>query len=173
MANIMIRQTENGGLSFYLPKRDLEASIESIEFDTPEKMGRNSSWITAAATTSTRSPSRRACRSRCAPNAWALPKTEFFTHRVFQRISSWPTIDSDMLLHCLWRLQAGLPDQIDQQRQGVLQDRRRHLYRVRRPQRHPAVRGRLPVRLYRPGLILTVCLFAPGARHVQYADRLS
>ena len=28
MANIMIRQSEKGGLSFYLPKRDLEASIE-------------------------------------------------------------------------------------------------------------------------------------------------
>ncbi|MBT0960513.1 putative nitrogen fixation protein NifT [Denitromonas iodatirespirans] len=39
MANIMIRQAEHGGLSFYLPKRDLEASIESIEFDTPEKWG--------------------------------------------------------------------------------------------------------------------------------------
>ena len=39
MANIMIRQNEAGGLVFYLPKRDLEASIESIEFDTPEKWG--------------------------------------------------------------------------------------------------------------------------------------
>ena len=39
MPNIMIRQSEKGGLSFYLPKRDLEASIESIEFDTPEKWG--------------------------------------------------------------------------------------------------------------------------------------
>ena len=39
MANIMIRQAESGGLTFYLPKRDLEASIESIEFDTPEKWG--------------------------------------------------------------------------------------------------------------------------------------
>ena len=39
MANIMIRQAESGGLTFYLPKRDLEASIESIEFDTPEKSG--------------------------------------------------------------------------------------------------------------------------------------
>lgn len=39
MANIMIRQAEGGGLSFYLPKRDLEASISSIEFDTPEKWG--------------------------------------------------------------------------------------------------------------------------------------
>lgn len=39
MANIMIRQNEAGGLVFYLPKRDLEASIESIEFDSPEKWG--------------------------------------------------------------------------------------------------------------------------------------
>ena len=39
MANIMIRQAESGGLTFYLPKRDLEASIESIEFDSPEKWG--------------------------------------------------------------------------------------------------------------------------------------
>jgi nitrogen fixation protein NifT len=39
MANIMIQQDESGGLVFYLPKRDLEASIESIEFDTPEKWG--------------------------------------------------------------------------------------------------------------------------------------
>ena len=39
MANIMIRTADNGGLSFYLPKRDLEASISSIEFDTPEKWG--------------------------------------------------------------------------------------------------------------------------------------
>jgi nitrogen fixation protein NifT len=39
MANIMIRIADNGGLSFYLPKRDLEASISSIEFDTQEKWG--------------------------------------------------------------------------------------------------------------------------------------
>ena len=39
MANIMIRQADNGGLTFYLPKRDLEASISSIEFDTQEKWG--------------------------------------------------------------------------------------------------------------------------------------
>jgi nitrogen fixation protein NifT len=39
MANIMIQQGEKGGLVFYLPKRDLEASIESIEFDTAEKWG--------------------------------------------------------------------------------------------------------------------------------------
>ena len=39
MANIMIQSDAKGGLVFYLPKRDLEASIESIEFDTPEKWG--------------------------------------------------------------------------------------------------------------------------------------
>ncbi|MDD5298098.1 MAG: putative nitrogen fixation protein NifT [Rhodocyclaceae bacterium] len=38
MANIMIRSSDKGYV-FYLPKRDLEASIESIEFDTPEKWG--------------------------------------------------------------------------------------------------------------------------------------
>ncbi len=39
MANIMIRRADGGGLTFYLPKRDLEAQISSIEFDTPEKWG--------------------------------------------------------------------------------------------------------------------------------------
>jgi nitrogen fixation protein NifT len=39
MANIMISKADSGGLTFYLPKRDLEASIESIEFDTAEKWG--------------------------------------------------------------------------------------------------------------------------------------
>ena len=39
MANIMILQNAAGGLVFYLPKRDLEAAIDSIEFDTPEKWG--------------------------------------------------------------------------------------------------------------------------------------
>lgn len=39
MANIMIRQDASGGLVFYLPKRDIEAAIASIEFDTPEKWG--------------------------------------------------------------------------------------------------------------------------------------
>ncbi|MDY0013073.1 MAG: putative nitrogen fixation protein NifT [Rhodocyclaceae bacterium] len=39
MANIMIRKNAEGGLVFYLPKRDLEDSISSIEFDTPEKWG--------------------------------------------------------------------------------------------------------------------------------------
>ena len=39
MANIMIQQDAKGGLVSYLPKRDLEASIESIEFDTAGKWG--------------------------------------------------------------------------------------------------------------------------------------
>lgn len=39
MANIMIRKGSDGGLVFYLPKRDIEDSISSIEFDTPDKWG--------------------------------------------------------------------------------------------------------------------------------------
>lgn len=39
MANIMVRKNAAGGLVFYLPKRDIEDSITSIEFDTPEKWG--------------------------------------------------------------------------------------------------------------------------------------
>lgn len=39
MANIMIRENTEGGLIFYLPKRDIEADIASIEFDSPEKWG--------------------------------------------------------------------------------------------------------------------------------------
>ena len=36
MANIMIRKGEQGYV-FYMPKRDIEDSIVSIEFDSPEK----------------------------------------------------------------------------------------------------------------------------------------
>lgn len=39
MANIMIRKGSDGGLVFYLPKRDIEDIITAIEFDTPEKWG--------------------------------------------------------------------------------------------------------------------------------------
>ncbi|MBU1447853.1 MAG: putative nitrogen fixation protein NifT [Gammaproteobacteria bacterium] len=39
MANIMIRRDANGSYQFYLPKRDLEDTIVSMEFDTPEKWG--------------------------------------------------------------------------------------------------------------------------------------
>jgi nitrogen fixation protein NifT len=38
MANIMI-QGKKGAYVFYLPKRDLEDNIVSMEFDTPEKWG--------------------------------------------------------------------------------------------------------------------------------------
>ena len=39
MANIMIRRGGGGEYVFYLPKRDLEDTIVSMEFDTPEKWG--------------------------------------------------------------------------------------------------------------------------------------
>jgi len=39
MANIMIRRSDKGAYVFYLPKRDLEDTIVSMEFDTPEKWG--------------------------------------------------------------------------------------------------------------------------------------
>jgi nitrogen fixation protein NifT len=39
MANIMIRRGDKGEYVFYLPKRDLEDTITSMEFDTPEKWG--------------------------------------------------------------------------------------------------------------------------------------
>ena len=39
MANIMIQRSIKGEYVFYLPKRDLEDGIVSMEFDTPEKWG--------------------------------------------------------------------------------------------------------------------------------------
>ena len=39
MANIMIRKDAAGTYIFYLPKRDLEDTIVSMEFDTQEKWG--------------------------------------------------------------------------------------------------------------------------------------
>jgi len=39
MANIMVSKNADGGLVFYLPKRDIEDNITSIEFDSPEKWG--------------------------------------------------------------------------------------------------------------------------------------
>ncbi len=39
MANIMIRRSDKGDYVFYLPKRDLEDGIVSMQFDTPEKWG--------------------------------------------------------------------------------------------------------------------------------------
>ncbi len=38
MANIMIRRGAEGYV-FYMPKRDIEDQITSMEFDTPEKWG--------------------------------------------------------------------------------------------------------------------------------------
>ena len=39
MANIMIRRGGQGEYVFYLPKRDLEDTIVSMEFDSQEKWG--------------------------------------------------------------------------------------------------------------------------------------
>ncbi|MGM0594526.1 MAG: putative nitrogen fixation protein NifT [Pseudomonadota bacterium] len=39
MPSVMIRQTESGDLSFYVAKKDLEETVSSLEFDSPEKWG--------------------------------------------------------------------------------------------------------------------------------------
>jgi nitrogen fixation protein NifT len=39
MANVMIRRGQNGGLAFYLAKKDQEDPILSVEFDQPDKWG--------------------------------------------------------------------------------------------------------------------------------------
>jgi nitrogen fixation protein NifT len=39
MANIMVRKNATGEYVFYLPKRDIEDNITSIEFDSPEQWG--------------------------------------------------------------------------------------------------------------------------------------
>ena len=39
MPSVMIRKTDSGELSFYVPKKDLEESISSLEFDSDEKWG--------------------------------------------------------------------------------------------------------------------------------------
>lgn len=39
MPNVMIRRTAEGILSFYVAKKDLEASIVSVETDTGEAWG--------------------------------------------------------------------------------------------------------------------------------------
>ncbi|MFZ2726335.1 MAG: putative nitrogen fixation protein NifT [Methylococcaceae bacterium] len=39
MPSIMLRKREDGKLLFYVAKKDLEETIEAIEFDTPEKWG--------------------------------------------------------------------------------------------------------------------------------------
>jgi len=39
MPEVMIRKGTNDKLVFYVMKKDLEETIESLEFDTPEKWG--------------------------------------------------------------------------------------------------------------------------------------
>lgn len=39
MPEVMIRRGSNDKLVFYVPKKDLEETIESLEFDSPEKWG--------------------------------------------------------------------------------------------------------------------------------------
>lgn len=39
MPSVMIRETDNGELSFYVAKKDLEETIASMEFDSSEKWG--------------------------------------------------------------------------------------------------------------------------------------
>lgn len=39
MPAVMIRRDDTGALTFYVPKKDLEETIVSLEFDTPEKWG--------------------------------------------------------------------------------------------------------------------------------------
>lgn len=39
MPNVMIRQTDNGALTFYVAKKDLEETVSSLQFDSPEKWG--------------------------------------------------------------------------------------------------------------------------------------
>jgi len=39
MPNVMIRREDDGRLSLYVPKKDLEESIESMEFEGDDKWG--------------------------------------------------------------------------------------------------------------------------------------
>ncbi|ABK43710.1 NifT/FixU family protein [Magnetococcus marinus MC-1] len=39
MPKVMMRKDGEGVLTCYIPKKDLEAKVLSIEFDTPEKWG--------------------------------------------------------------------------------------------------------------------------------------
>ncbi|GAB2586916.1 putative nitrogen fixation protein NifT [Nitrincola alkalisediminis] len=39
MANIIISQATEGGLTFYMPKKDLEVPVKSLEFNQPHKWG--------------------------------------------------------------------------------------------------------------------------------------
>ncbi|AMK76101.1 MULTISPECIES: putative nitrogen fixation protein NifT [Methylomonas] len=39
MPSVMLRKREDGKLLFYIAKKDLEETIESLEFDTPDRWG--------------------------------------------------------------------------------------------------------------------------------------
>ena len=39
MPNVMIRRTDEGKLSFYVAKKDMEETVATAEFDSPEKWG--------------------------------------------------------------------------------------------------------------------------------------
>lgn len=39
MANVILRKDAEGQLIFYLPKKDLEEVVESLEFDDDDKWG--------------------------------------------------------------------------------------------------------------------------------------
>ena len=39
MPSVMLRKREDGKLLFYVAKKDLEETIESLEFDRPDKWG--------------------------------------------------------------------------------------------------------------------------------------
>lgn len=39
MANIIISQAADGGLTFYIPKKDLEERVQSLEFAQADKWG--------------------------------------------------------------------------------------------------------------------------------------
>jgi nitrogen fixation protein NifT len=39
MPNVMIRENDNGGLLFYIAKKDQEEVIHTVEFDTSDQWG--------------------------------------------------------------------------------------------------------------------------------------
>lgn len=39
MPSVMLRKREDGKLLFYVAKKDLEETVETIEFDSPDKWG--------------------------------------------------------------------------------------------------------------------------------------
>lgn len=39
MPNVMLRENDKGELTLYVPKKDLEDVISSVEFDTPDAWG--------------------------------------------------------------------------------------------------------------------------------------